>query len=57
MRHRESTFCTCSGNGLPDWTLGLLHAHRVNEPRGACLCVDPPHKQHAENAYAVRASL
>ena len=23
--------CTCSGSGLPDWTLKLLHARRVNE--------------------------
>jgi hypothetical protein len=23
--------CTCSGNGLPDWTLELLHARCMSE--------------------------
>lgn len=26
-----SAICTCSGTGLPDWTLKLLHAHRIDE--------------------------
>lgn len=30
-----SAICTCSGTGLPDWTLELLHAHRIHEARMA----------------------
>lgn len=36
-----SAICTCSGTGLPDWTLELLHAHRIDEARMALLSAIP----------------